>query len=304
MATWTSYDQVGLAEDVDDIISNISPTKTPFQSSIGSEKVAARLFEWQEDSLAAVADNKQVEGFTATEATLTATTMRSNYTQILSKTIKVSKTADAVKTYGRAKETAYQLSKAGEELKRDLENAMVGLDNDKVLGDATTAREFASALFMIDSSAQVITDADGTTTTANVAGPLTETNVLTLHKNLYNNGSDPSILMIKPADSLLVANFAAVTSQRIRDFGNNKRLVNAVEVYVSPFGELKVVLNRFINTGFALMYDPEMWKKCVLRPWQRVMLAVTGDNESHMIVGEFSLKHRNFKASGTIENLT
>jgi len=304
MAVWTSYDQVGLAEDVDDVISNISPTKTPFQSSIGSEKVSARLFEWQEDSLADAANNAQLEGFTASEATLTATTMRSNYTQILQKTIKVSKTADAVKTYGRARETAYQISKAGEELKRDLEYAMVGIDNDKVLGDATTAREFASALFMIDSSAQVITDADGTTTTANVAGPLTEDNVLTLHKNLYTNGSDPSILMIKPADSLLVADFAAVTSQRIRDFGNNKKLVNAVEVYVSPFGELRVVLNRFLNTGFALMYDPEMWKKAVLRPWTRTMLAVTGDNEMHMLVGEFSLKHRNFKASGTIENLT
>jgi hypothetical protein len=47
--------------------------------------------------------------------------MRSNYTQILQKTIKVAETTDAVATYGRAKETAYQLAKAAAEVKRDLE---------------------------------------------------------------------------------------------------------------------------------------------------------------------------------------
>ncbi len=304
MAVWTSYDQVGLAEDVSDVISNISPTKTPFQSSISSEKISARIHEWQEDTLASVADNKAVEGFTASEATLSATTLRSNYSQILQKTIKVSATADAVKTYGRAKETAYQLAKAGEEVKRDLENAMVGLDNDKVAGDATTAREMASALFMIASGNAIVTDSDGTTTTANVEGPLTEANVLTLHSTLYTAGADPSILMIKPADATIVANFAASSGTRTRDFATGKKVVNAVEVYVSPWGELKIVLNRFLNTDFAFMYDPENWRKLTLRPWTRTMLAKTGDNEMHMLVGEFSLKHTNFSASGTIENIT
>ncbi len=51
MATYTTYDQVGKAEDVSDIISNISPTKTPFQASLKSEKISARSFDWQEDEL-------------------------------------------------------------------------------------------------------------------------------------------------------------------------------------------------------------------------------------------------------------
>lgn len=51
MAVYTSYDQVGLAEDVSDIITDITPTDTPFFSMIKSEKVSARVFEWQEDSL-------------------------------------------------------------------------------------------------------------------------------------------------------------------------------------------------------------------------------------------------------------
>lgn len=294
MATYQTYQQVGLAEDVSDIISNISPTKVPFSSSIGSEKISAKLFEWQEDELRAVTDNKAVEGFTASDATLVPTVMRSNVTQIMEKTIKVSSTSDAVKAYGRAKETAYQIAKAGEELSRDLEHAMVGFDRAAAAGDASTARSMASALNQIDA---------GVANTAGTAA-LTEAMVLTLHSELYVNGSDPEIFMIKPADSLITANFAAVADTRSRDFGTGKKVVNAVDIYVSPFGELKIVLNRFILSTFALMYSPDMWKKCVLRPWTRVPLAKTGDNQMHMLVGEFSLKHKNFKASGTIEALT
>ena len=49
-------------------------------------------------------------------ATLTATTLRTNNCQIMSKAFQVSATADAIKTYGRAKETAYQLGRALKEI--------------------------------------------------------------------------------------------------------------------------------------------------------------------------------------------
>ncbi|MEQ1395239.1 DUF5309 family protein, partial [Salmonella enterica] len=60
MSQITTYDQVGLAEDVDDVISNLSPTSTPFISSIGEETAKARVYEWQEDALADPADNARV----------------------------------------------------------------------------------------------------------------------------------------------------------------------------------------------------------------------------------------------------
>lgn len=304
MATYTTYDQVGKAEDVSDIISNISPTKTPFSSGLKSEKISARTFDWQEDALRAVQVNSQLEGFTASDATLTATTLRSNVAQILEKTIKVSATADAIKTYGRARETAYQLSKAGEELNRDLEHAMVGLAQASVTGNSTTARKMASALNQIDAATTVITDSN-TGSSGNQAGPLTEANVLELHQKLYNEGADPSILMVKPADARIIAGFTGVQNARSRVINDgSKTLVNAVEIYISPFGELKVVLNRFLKTDHALMYDPSMWRKAVLRPWSRTMLAKDGDNEKHLIVGEYSLKHMNQKGSGKISNLT
>ena len=93
MTVYTSYDQVGKAEDVSDIITDITPTDTPFFSMVKSEKVNARVFEWQEDSLAAAANNAQVEGAAFTAGTLTATTMRTNNTQILSKVLTLSTAA-------------------------------------------------------------------------------------------------------------------------------------------------------------------------------------------------------------------
>lgn len=296
MAQYTSYDQVGKKEDVSDIISTLTPTKVPFQAMIGNERISNTLFQWQEDELRAVQVNAKVEGFTATDATLTATTMRNNYSQILEKTIKISETADAVATYGRAKESAYQLSKAGAELRRDLEHAMVGTGQTAVAGDSSTARKFAGFQAQVAAGNYVYTGATGTPAVANA---LEEADVLTAMQDLYNEGSDPTVAMVTPSNSLIVADFAKA-SGRNRDINNGRQVVNAVDLYVSPFGEVKVYLNRFLKAGDTLIFDPEMWKQCTLRPWARETLAKDGDNMKMMIVGEYSLKHKNQKASAVI----
>lgn len=299
MAQFYSYDQVGKKEDVSDIITNITPTKVPFQSMIGSEKVRNTLFQWQEDELRAVQVNAKVEGFTASDATLSPTTMRNNVTQILEKTIKVSETADAIDTYGRARESAYQLSKAGAEVRRDLEHAFVGTGQTKVDGDSSTARKFAGFQAQVFSGHINYT---GTTGTPAVNNPLDETTVLATLQELYSAGADPSVMMVTPSNSLIVAAFAKAAGRyrELENGSNDRAIINAIDLYVSPFGEIKVVLNRFLKDGDTLVFDPEMWKQCTLRNWTRETLAKDGDNMKMMIVGEFSLKHRNQKASAVI----
>lgn len=295
MATFSTYDQIGLKEDVSDIVSDISPTKTPFLSLIGNEKTNARFFEWQEDTLAAPRDNAQIEGFTAADATLTPTTLRTNYTQIFEKTIKISATSDAVAAYGRAKETAYQLTKAAKELKRDVERAYIGVNQAAVAGNSsTTARRTASARAQM-AAGQLV---DGGAPSA-----LSEATLLTAGQTAYNAGGEPDVFMIKPADALIVAGFTA-SAGRQRDFGNEKKLVNVVDLYVSPYGEYKVVLNRWIATSTALLFDPTMWSNVTLRPWTRENLAKTGDANVIMMVGEYGLKHKNFNADAMIFDLT
>lgn len=297
MAMITTYEQVGKKEDVSDIISNISPTKTPFQSAIGSEKVNNTLFQWQEDSLRAVATNAHAEGADAVDATIVPTVMRTNYTQILSETVKTSGTADVVSTYGRAKESAYQLAKSSSQVKRDFENALVGTAQDKAAGDNTTptARTFAGYQKQIASGNITYTG----------AGPaaLDEAHFLTNLQTVYNAGAEPNTVMVTPSNSLIVADFAKA-SGRYRTMqtgtGGDNEVVNAVDVYVSPFGRVMIKLNRFLKSGNTLVFDPAQWKKSTLRNWTRQTLAVTGDAMRQMLVGEFSLKHSNQAASGII----
>lgn len=295
MPGMTTYDVVGAKEDISDIITNLSPTQTPGQTMIGSEKITNRLFQWQEDSLlAATQNNAQVEGFDATFAAHAPTVMRDNVTQIMTKTVQVAATTDAVSRYGRDKETAYQLAKAGKEIKRDLEVILFGAAQAKVVGTSAVARRMANAIALIDAS----------TTIAAGSTALSETHFLNAAQAVYNAGSEGSVLMVKPNDAPKIAAFASATG-RTRDLGADGRAVTMViEVLRTPFGTYKVTLNRFQDTASAFLLDPDMWKLCALRPWFRETLAKTGDSTKIMIVGEYSLKHKALAASGRISGLT
>ena len=295
MATYTTYDQVGKKEDVSDIITDISPLSTPMFTLMKTEKVQARVFEWQEDAIRnSSADNAILEGADATMSTLVATTMRSNTTQIMEESFQVSKTADAIATYGRAKETAHQLSKALKAIKKDVEASFVGRDQAAVTGSGSAARKMASLLNQISTAV----DAG-----ANATDPLTEAKLLTAGETAYNNGSDVNTFMIKPGDAQIVAGFAG-SAGRNREIAQGKTLVNAIDLYVSPYGEYRVVLNRELATDHALLVDPSMFKTAVLRPFARTLLAATGDSDKHSIVGEYSCKHMNFGDSVKITGLS
>ncbi len=299
-----TYEQIGIKEDISDIISNISPTKTPFSSMIGSETITNTLFQWQEDSLQAVSAQAAVEGAAAPTATWQATVMRNNRTQIFTATASASGTADVVEKYGRAQELAYQLSMRASELKRNLEYAYVGGNTTLVTGNDTTARQMNGYQAQVDST---------NTDTLGTAAVLTEAMVLLVAQDCYINGADPDTLMIKPVDGTKVAQwqYNAAAGNRTKFVDNSdKKIVNVVDIYESPYGSLKVVMNRFIrgansgdSTSDAFVFEAAMWKKCILRNWFRQTLAKTGDSTQVQILGEFSLKHKNKKASGIISNL-
>jgi hypothetical protein len=111
------------------------------------------------------------------------------------------------------------------------------------------------------------------------------------------------MVSIPPGESANIASFASATG-RYRTMetggGNDKKIVNAVNFYVSPFGEVKIALNRFQPATDYLIFDASMWKRTVLRPWTRETLAKTGDAHKMMLVGEFSLKHKNQAASAIV----
>jgi hypothetical protein len=123
--TFQTFQAVGNREDLTDVISDISPTETPFFSGIKRAKVTATKHEWQTDALAtASATNAEIEGDDATTDTAIPTVRLGNYVQSLDKVARVSYTQQNVKAAGRADEMDYQVMKRGKELKRDLECAL------------------------------------------------------------------------------------------------------------------------------------------------------------------------------------
>jgi hypothetical protein len=142
--TFTTFDAKGIREDLSNVITNIAPEETPYMSNIGRESVSNSLFEWQTDTLAAAAANKQLEGDdVASFDAVTATVRLQNYAQISRKTIVLSATEEVVNKAGRKSELAYQIAKRGSELKRDQEFSML---NGAVAaaGNTDTARGTAS----------------------------------------------------------------------------------------------------------------------------------------------------------------
>jgi len=82
MPTYQTYTAIGMREDLSDVIYNISPTDTPFMSSVGKNKATATYHEWQTDSLAAAALGGAVEGADQSSITASPTTRIGNRTQI------------------------------------------------------------------------------------------------------------------------------------------------------------------------------------------------------------------------------
>jgi hypothetical protein len=292
--TYKTYSQIGNAEDIENIIYDITPTLTPFTSSIGTSAATATLHQWQQGNLSAVGTNAQVEGADAGASSVESTTMKTNHTQIFSKVVQVSGTSDAVKKYGRNDELSYNLASKGKEMRRDIEHSFVGALQAGTAGNASTARQLTSVQNQIASS---------TTSTAGSNRTFTETLLLGVLQSVYEAGGDPNQIQVTPSHSVTVAGFAA-SSGRERDFGTGTKLVNVVDVYVSPFGECSVVPNRFLAANTCLVLDTEYWSRAVLRPMQTITLAKVGDSEKRQLITEQTLVCENDAASGLVEALT
>ena len=292
--TLKTFDQVGKKIDFEDVIYDISPTQTPFLSSIGSSTATATLHQWMQDSLAAVGANILVEGADAGAASTVTQVVKTANTQIFGKVVATSGTAEAVGTYGRSSDLALAISKAAKELKRDIEHSFVGLTQAGTAGNGSSGRQLTSAANQI---------ASATTNTAGSNRTFSEALLLDVLEKTYNEGGEPNQVQVTPSHSVIVAGFAA-TSGRQRNFDTGTKIVNAVDVYVSPFGEVSVVNNRFLQANTCLVLDTEYWSRAVLRPVQTIQLSKVGDSDKRQMLTELTLVCESDVASGKIDALT
>lgn len=303
--TFLTFSAVGNREDLADTIYNISPTDTPFQAAIDKNKATAVLHEWQTDSLAAAAANAQLEGDDVAFTAVTATARVSNRCQISYKTVVVSGTQDAVNKAGRKKEIVYQIMKKSKELRRDIEFVLTNAQA-PVTGNSTTARQLRPLTSWYETNADRGTSgADGSSTTAVTDGTqraLTETMVKSQIQAAWTAGGDVDLIMAGPFNKTVVSGFTG-NNTRMQDT-SNKKLVSAIDVYVSDFGTHKIKPNRFQRDRDLHLLDTSLWALSTLRPFQTIDLAKTGDAEKGMVLAEYTLESRNEAGSAVVADLT
>ena len=310
MPTYTAFTATGLREDLQDVIYDISPQDTPVMSSIGKTKAAAVNHEWLKDSLAAATTaNAAVEGDDAVAATLSPTTRVGNYTQIVSKTVQVSGTLEAVNKAGRKSEKAYQLARASAEIKRDIET-IINANQAKNAGNLSTARKMGSLLSYITTNtnkgsgtttAGVDPTGDGSNirTDADTTRTFTETILKDVIQQVFTEGGTPSLLVVPPALKQTVSGFTGISQHRINSQASGQiTILGGADLYQSDFGVVQIVPNRFMRTRDALVLDPEYAALAYLRPFQTNDLAKTGDSEKTQILAELTLEVRNEAAHG------
>src|ERR1019366_10785098 len=101
--TFATYQQIGIREDLTDMIYRISPTETPFLNMCARETASNTKHEWQIDKIpTAVTSNQATEGNNPTNTTVNPTSRIFNYTEIPQYSFQISGTSQAVNTAGRA----------------------------------------------------------------------------------------------------------------------------------------------------------------------------------------------------------
>lgn len=316
----STYTLNGQKEDFHDVIYDISPTDTPCMTAAKRLKASSRLHQWQTDALASAALNAQLEGNEATTTTAATTTVLHNRTMISSKVVRVSRTADTVDKYGRAKETARLVAKAGKELKRDIETALVGAQGSSV-GSATSPRQAAGYRSMIknyetggttaNTAGTVpgfVSGADWSVSVDGTLGTFVESDLKNALEAAWTDGGNPDMIVSNSTLKKVASGFTGASAYDGFSVNNGRTVQGAiiagVDVYVSDYGSHKWVLDRFIGATSILCLDSEFMGIAWLDPIRVEDLAKTGDSTQKLIVCEWTGVLQNPDAHAQIIGVT
>ena len=309
--TFDSYDARGIREDLQDIIYDISPEETPFYSACAKLKATNTFHEWQTDALRSSAANAHVEGDETTAEARTATSRLGNYTQIFKNAVSVPDTDDGLNKSGRAKEIAYQTLRIAKEQKLDIEKALFD-NNARVAGNSTTARELAGApawlitntVFGANQGADPTGDGtDARTDETSTLIAFSQARFDTVMQSIWEQGGKPDVVYLSAFQMNKALAFTGMNNQRSTigaAVGGTNAVVNAIDVYVTPWGTVEFTPTRENRSRDVFIMQSDMWAVGVLRATRNTPLAKTGDSTRRQVVTELTLVCKNEKASGGV----
>jgi len=125
----------------------------------------------------------------------------------------------------------------------------------------------------------------------------------------YEDGGQPNMLVVSPAKKVEFSDLnsgSVATNQINYTAPREAAIVGSVSLYLSDFGQLDVVIDRFASSDRVYLLDSDYASICTLpgRNFAVQELAKTGDAEKFQIVTEWTLKVSAPKAHGAVYDLS
>ena len=308
--TYSTYDMVGIREDLSDVINDMSPTDTPFYSSAAKTTATNTYHEWQTDALRAAGTNAHIEGDDTTATARSATTRLGNYTQIFKDAVITTGTQKAMDKAGRGDEMDYQMVKVGRELRLDVERALLD-NNARVAGNDTTARELAGVPAWLTTN--VVAESgnggadptgDGTDARTDDGTPVafTQARMNSCLESIWtnSNGDEDFTVLLNPFQMNAALTFTGNNNQRATVAGEAGKVYNVVDVYMTPWGTVDFVMSRHVRARDVLALRMSSFKVAVARGFETEPLAKTGGNDKKQMLTELTLEACNEVGSGGV----
>lgn len=276
--------------DLTDLITNISPTKTPVLTMLGknSRKAINTIVETMQDSLAAAAENAHVDGSTFQEVEHVPPGVTQGYVQTFLKNIIVPDTLQDVQIQGMKKAYQYFSKKAMKEIALDMEKALI---SQSPQGPAQP-RKLTGMTAAITTN---VLDAAG-------AAPLTEEMFNDLLQAIWDEGGDPGVVLVNSAQKRVISNFTGGTVRNLE--AKDRTMFMGIDRLVTDFGDVDVVLTRYLPHSEVLAIDPSLWELAWLKRAQHTPLGKDGDRTRGQIVARLALGCREEKGNAYYKGLT
>jgi len=202
----------------------------------------------------------------------------SNYNQIFSTTVQMSRTEQSIKKYGVPSELARQMANA-------LHTTGVGLEQAAMYGHkfqhATNFRRQTGGL------------KDFITTNINTGDLwLTVDTVQDMQQRIYNAGGDPADIYIMGQPALFDALNNTSGSERVQavDVDDSRRGRKRALSVNTEFGTVMLARNRWTKATDAFAIKRSGFSKRVLQPMITQKLAKTDDTDKYLMVTEFGFQ--------------
>lgn len=311
----------GERQDLWDVVTRIDPADAPLMNNSPKGTGSAIIHDWQVQELEALTYTAIAEGADQSSPTELPTDRLFNYMTIRTRMYKVSDTMDSVNHAGHAAMSIRQRTLKALELRRDVESALL---QTQVVKDGSSPREAAGLGTFCGNGSVGATgtfpDGTGGATTPFAAGTARALTLVLIDDAMqacYEDGGQPNIMYMSPSHKREFSGLGTSTLSVENRFNMTARepatYIGAVDVYLTDFGTLETVIDRFIPKTDVPTTTPVEFEPIFLvdnrhlayvsmrgRNFKNEMLSKVGDSEQGFVVTEFTLRSNAPKAHAAI----